>query len=344
MTVSKAASGQKVLLVGNAAAAAADLQTAQQELAGMVGSAGSVGFEMLDRIPHITVPASAYNSIVSGTVPPSAFLHADLVLAQFARALQPNGVLHLIEPVLVDSAAIATIPSSAPRGPTRTARSLASALRLAGFVDVVVGTPQDVDVSELAGLAVECWGVEGDVARVVGELAGKVQRVEVSARKPAYEVGAAAALPFGRKKAAAVAAAPVVVKSKASVWTVSANDEDEDEDLIDEDELIDEMDLVKPVLEECGVPGKKKACKNCSCGLAELEAAEAEAAPAAPVKMEEVVVVVPKKKPIVSSCGNCYLGDAFRCGSCPYIGMPAFKPGEKVVLAGNLLKDDVEMV
>ena len=115
-----------------------------------------------------------------------------------------------------------------------------------------------------------------------------------------------------------------------AVWTVSAMDDDVE--LEDEEALLDESDLVVPAT---AAPGdcstRKKACKDCSCGRAEEEEAELVAA----------ITVVEKKRTVASSCGSCYLGDAFRCGSCPYLGMPAFKPGEQVQIAGNLLSDDL---
>ncbi|KAK1443121.1 hypothetical protein BgAZ_306390 [Babesia gibsoni] len=72
-----------------------------------------------------------------------------------------------------------------------------------------------------------------------------------------------------------------------------------------------------PAPESCST--KPRACANCTCGRAEREKAEA-------AKLASDVDAP------TSSCGNCYLGDAFRCASCPYRGLPAFKPGEKVLL------------
>ncbi|CAK5046402.1 unnamed protein product [Meloidogyne enterolobii] len=118
-----------------------------------------------------------------------------------------------------------------------------------------------------------------------------------------------------------------------------------DDDLIDEDALLEPKDLERPEqksglflffklnfmstgcgpVKEGGEQKKKRACKNCTCGLAELE------------DVEDEKVETPQIK---SACGNCYLGDAFRCSNCPYMGTPPFKPDEKgKVMLSNV--DDI---
>ena len=116
-------------------------------------------------------------------------------------------------------------------------------------------------------------------------------------------------------------------KPKAQV-PLNLNDDDEGE-IIDENSLLTEQDYQKPTLEslKSNCETKNKACKDCSCGRAELEAA---------AQADVVTTVLPK-----SSCGSCYLGDAFRCSGCPYSGMPAFKPGEKVTLSNAFMDDDI---
>ncbi|XP_072377389.1 anamorsin homolog [Diabrotica undecimpunctata] len=118
-------------------------------------------------------------------------------------------------------------------------------------------------------------------------------------------------------------------KANQAVWKL----DDADDETIDPDDLLDEDDLQKPDLASlrvCGTTGKRKACKDCSCGLADELVQEA----------SEKKIIDTKDAP-KSSCGSCYLGDAFRCATCPYLGMPAFKPGEKIQLVGNQLSDDI---
>ncbi|EMC97061.1 hypothetical protein BAUCODRAFT_32802 [Baudoinia panamericana UAMH 10762] len=117
---------------------------------------------------------------------------------------------------------------------------------------------------------------------------------------------------------------------------------------IDPDTLLTEEDRKRPVIipEACKPNSKRRrACKDCTCGLAQrLEAedkakrsnADASLAKLSANDLTEVDFTVQGK---VGSCGNCALGDAFRCDGCPYIGLPAFKPGEEV----RLLNNDVQL-
>jgi hypothetical protein len=128
----------------------------------------------------------------------------------------------------------------------------------------------------------------------------------------------------------------------------SANIDDSDDELIDEDALLDDEDLRRHVKvpTECKPKAKRRrACKDCTCGLAQKLEAEDKAKRAnadqalAKLQADDLAEVDFTVQGKVGSCGNCSLGDAFRCDGCPYVGLPAFKPGEEV----RLLNDDIQL-
>ena len=115
--------------------------------------------------------------------------------------------------------------------------------------------------------------------------------------------------------------------------------------MIDEDALLTEKDKAKPTTAEgegVGCPPTRKPCKDCTCGRKEEEEMKENATPkgtttSAVVKMD--LENDPNEETFKSACGNCALGDAFRCAGCPYLGQPAFKENDgegKVVMLDDL--------
>lgn len=128
-----------------------------------------------------------------------------------------------------------------------------------------------------------------------------VSNVTLSCRKPSWSLGAAARMD-GTELPAQKA-----VKVSAKI----------DEDLLLGDDVPKAVGKGKS---DCST--QPKACANCSCGRKELE--DKLGADEAKKKLENGTQR--------SACGSCYLGDAFRCETCPYRGQPAFKAGTKVEL------------
>ncbi|SCU85528.1 LAME_0D01706g1_1 [Lachancea meyersii CBS 8951] len=126
---------------------------------------------------------------------------------------------------------------------------------------------------------------------------------------------------------------------------------DDSAESIDENELVNEDEKNVITVVTCGKTKtrRRKACKDCTCGLKEQEEQAMDAARAAQdsvlgqevkfdeQELSEIDFTIQGKK--VGGCGSCALGDAFRCSGCPYLGLPAFKPGQPISL--DSIADDL---
>lgn len=235
--------------------------------------------------------------------------NSGLWLSELLRILKPMGVLVVQEPQTVDK---------------QTKSALDQRLLMAGFISLQ-------QCPAYAEIGNSC--------------------VAVRAVKPAWNTGASFSL-----KRRPYAVQDPSAKIQSTVRKLSADETDDvklegisnqssvggvfklptyevDGDLVDEDTLLTEEDLKRPELpkvDDCEV-GKagRKACKNCTCGRAEKE------------ESGKMSLTTEELNNPQSACGSCGLGDAFRCGSCPYKGMPPFKLGDKITLSGTLLTADV---
>ncbi len=204
------------------------------------------------------------------------------------------------------------------------------------------GSPKDEELVALLGLLKP--GAKAVFSSVVEEsrllLAGFVDTIGNCAARPDWEDGAVQSL-----------------KKEQGRWKL------DEEDLVEDEfrpwqsgqvqgELMDETDLLRDIAEvepgslvlapdagECGPA--KKACKNCVCGRAELEASGAAQSKAKTLAESgaverdasgRAVVDTAKLKAAAGGCGSCSLGDAFRCAGCPSKGLPAYSVGDKIVL------------
>ncbi|KAJ5834039.1 Cytokine-induced anti-apoptosis inhibitor 1 [Penicillium robsamsonii] len=187
-------------------------------------------------------------------------------------------------------------------------------------------------------------------------LAGLVQS-DNGFEKPNFDPSAAVPLKFGLKKKnkASAPTAPTAVPSIPTGFAApmgidapTNHDRDDDDELINEDTLLSEEDLTRPIMPppECQpkTGRRRRACKDCTCGLADkLEAEDKERRANADKELNvmkldtgdlaELDFTVEGK---TGSCGSCALGDAFRCDGCPYMGLPAFKPGQEVQILNDV--------
>ena len=316
-----------VLVIGSMASA----QSGAYQKAVEAYSGRQVEMHMVDRLTDGATSLSANTYPLAHLAVNYAEAASPVLLSSLHSALQPKAKLIVEAAELVDAS---------------TAQKVKAELIIAGFTDIQV-----------------------DVA--TGSVSASKPATASSSFSIGSSSGSSSALPLRRKLGSGASA-----NAKKSLWATqpaSAND------LIDEASLLRDADFVATTAvkrPDCDVGAgqgkKKKACKGCTCGLRELQEEEERTAntnivqldtddmdmpnadtPATTKRTEVIETIIGKDgkpktmkriqvdtKGATSSCGSCFLGDAFRCSSCPYLGLPAFEPGQKVEIPVGM-DDDI---
>ena len=260
-------------------------------------------------------------------------LHADSTLFELSRVLKPGGILFFQEPLLSSEKSLSML---------RTRSEFESSLTISGLELEKLEGNKKLPTENEQVLEDLCSQLEIKKEELEEfSRGGLLELAEITVKKPSLQIGSSHALSFSEnvgEKSLNKKKKTEHISSGQDVWKLSLEDlQDEDLEFVDEEKLLLEEDLLKDKIttfdpnDDCGTGkgGKAKACKNCTCGRAEGKMEE---------KTSKKITLEDLEKGVQlpeSSCGSCYLGDAFRCPGCPMLGLPAFKPGQKVKLDVN---------
>uniref|UniRef100_A0A8C9I5F0 Anamorsin N-terminal domain-containing protein n=1 Tax=Piliocolobus tephrosceles TaxID=591936 RepID=A0A8C9I5F0_9PRIM len=189
--------GQFVAVVWDKASSVEALKHLVDKLQVLTGNEGRRSVENINQLLQSAHKESSFDIILSGLVLGSTTLHSAEILTEIARILQPGECLFLKEPVET------AVDNNSK---VKTASKLCSALTLSGLMEVK-------------------------------ELHDRLLFVQITGKKPNFEVSSSSQLKLSITKKSSPSVKPAVDPAAAKLWTLSANDmEDDSMDLIDSDE------------------------------------------------------------------------------------------------------------